>query len=122
MRLVITTVVQWVSTSHIEGSYLENGQLLVKVKDERQMLTKWMAAAQLRLLRVLGLEFVTNAVEELDVALLWILLKSRHKSPRHGSSSLASDVCVLPISHSGQQMFESIVEVAMSSACPRIVR
>ena len=53
-----------------------------------------MTARQLRLLRVLGLEDIANAVEKLDVALLRVLLDSRDESPRHGSGGLSVNCCV----------------------------
>lgn len=56
-----------------------------------------MTAAKLRLLRVLGLELFTDAVEQLNVALLRVLLEGGDESPGHGSGGLASDVCVLPM-------------------------
>lgn len=56
-----------------------------------------MTAAELRLLRILGLELITNTIEQLDVALLGVLLEGRNERPRHGSCSLARDVCVLPV-------------------------
>lgn len=59
--------------------------------------TKRMATAQLWLLRVLALQVVANAVEQLDVTLLRVLLERVDKGPRHGSSSLASDIGVLPV-------------------------
>lgn len=59
--------------------------------------TKRMTAAELRLLRVLGLELITNTIEQLDVALLGVLFEGRNERPRHGSCSLARDVCVLPV-------------------------
>lgn len=45
------------------------------------MRTKWMTAAKLRLLRILVLELRANAVEQLHVALLRILLESGDESP-----------------------------------------
>jgi hypothetical protein len=44
-------------------------------------LTQWMTAAQLRLLSVLGGELITNAVEQLDVALLRVLLHGGDEGP-----------------------------------------
>ena len=41
---------------------------------QKERRTERMTAAQLRLLGVLGLELVADAVEELDVALLRVLL------------------------------------------------
>jgi hypothetical protein len=45
------------------------------------MLTERMTAAQLRLLCILCGELVSNAVKELDVALLRILLHGGNKGP-----------------------------------------
>lgn len=56
-----------------------------------------MAAAQLRLLCVLALELFADAVQQLHVALLGILLQGSNKRPGHSPSSLASDICVLSI-------------------------
>lgn len=56
-----------------------------------------MAAAQLRLLCILALELFTDAVQQLHVALLGILLQGSDKRPGHSPSSLASDICVLTI-------------------------
>lgn len=67
-------------------------------RGRRKERTERMTAAQLRLLGVLGLELVANAVEELDVALLRVLLQRRDEGPGHGSCGLAGDLCVLPIS------------------------
>ncbi len=44
-------------------------------------LTQWMAARELRFLRVLRLQHIANAVEQLHVALLRVLLESRDESP-----------------------------------------
>ena len=50
-----------------------------------------MAAAQLRLLRVLGCELVADAVEQLYVALLWVLLHCCDEGPGHGARGLSRD-------------------------------
>ena len=50
-----------------------------------------MTARKLGLLGVFRGQLVSDAVEELDVALLRVLLQRGDKSPRHGSSSLRSD-------------------------------
>jgi hypothetical protein len=50
--------------------------------------TQWVATAQLRLLGILGGELVTDAVEQLDVALLGVLLHGVYKGPGHSSSGL----------------------------------
>lgn len=54
-----------------------------------------MTAAQLRLLRVLGFQLVANGIQELDIALLGILLQGRDESPGHGARSLPCDLGVL---------------------------
>lgn len=76
-----------VSTAKGGRSYVGNGEL------ER---TQRMATAQLRLLRVFTLEFVTNAVKQLHVALLRVLLECGDEGPRHGARCLACDLRVLP--------------------------
>ena len=50
-----------------------------------------MTAGKLRLLRVLLLEDVANAVEELDVTLLGVSLQGGDKGMRHGSGCLGGD-------------------------------
>lgn len=47
-----------------------------------------MTATQLRLLGIFGVKLVANAVEELYVALLRVLLHGGNKGPRHCASSL----------------------------------
>lgn len=59
--------------------------------------TKRMTAAQLRLLLVLALQLFADAVEQLDVALLRVLLERGNESPRHGAGGLTSNVRVLPV-------------------------
>jgi len=53
-----------------------------------------MTAAQLRLLLVFAFQLLSDAVEQLYVALVWILLQAGNESPRHGSRSLTSDIRV----------------------------
>lgn len=57
-----------------------------------------MAARQLRLLGILGLEDVADAVEELDVALLGVRLDRRDEGPRHGAGGLGVDGSISPVS------------------------
>lgn len=64
-----------------------------------------MAAAQLRLLCILALEFVADAVKQLHVALLGILLQGSDKGPGHSPSSLAGDSCVLTIKREKNGIF-----------------
>jgi len=49
-----------------------------------------MAARELRTLRITRGELVADAVEQLDVALLGILLEGRHKGPGHGTGVFVS--------------------------------
>lgn len=51
-----------------------------------------MAAAQLRLLSVFGGQLVADAVEQLHVALLRVLLHGGDEGPGHGSGGLRCDV------------------------------
>jgi len=53
-----------------------------------------MTARQLRLLGILGLKHITDAVEQLDIALLGVRLESRDESPGHGTRGLGRDSCV----------------------------
>jgi hypothetical protein len=50
-----------------------------------------MTTRQLRLLGVPCLQLVPDAVEELHVALLRVLLERRDEGPRHGSGRLRGD-------------------------------
>lgn len=59
-----------------------------------------MAAAQLRLLRVPALQLITNAVEQLHVALLRVLLECRNEGPGHSTRGLSCDVRVLSVEES----------------------
>ena len=45
----------------------------------------------MRLLSILGGKFVSDAVEQLDVALLGILFQGVYKGPGHGPSGLGGD-------------------------------
>ena len=56
-----------------------------------------MAAAKLRLLRISALQFIADAVEQGDVALLWILLEGGDEGPGHSAGSLSSNVRILPV-------------------------
>lgn len=53
-----------------------------------------MAARELGPLAVFAGELVTDAVEELDVALLRVLLEGGDEGPRHGTGCLGSNGCV----------------------------
>ena len=62
-----------------------------------------MTAAQLRLLVVFAFQLVANAVEQLYVALLRVLLERRHEGVRHGTCGIACDVGVRPVKCRCQQ-------------------
>lgn len=53
-----------------------------------------MATRELGLLGVAGLQLVADAVEQLDVALLRVLLEGRDEGPGHGAGGLRGDGCV----------------------------
>ena len=55
-----------------------------------------MAAAKLWFLRILGRQLNPDAIQQLHIALLGILLQRIDESPRHGSSSFSSDRSILP--------------------------
>jgi len=59
-------------------------------------LTERMTTRKLRLLGVAGLQLIADAVEQLDVALLRVLLKGGNEGPGHGASCLGSDGRVGP--------------------------
>ena len=58
-----------------------------------------MTTRQLRLLGIPGLQLIANAVEQLDVALLRILLEGGDEGPGHGAGGLGLDRCVGSVSH-----------------------
>jgi hypothetical protein len=58
------------------------------------ILTKRVAARELGPLAVFAGELVADAVEELDVALLRVLLQGGDEGPRHGSRCLGGNGCV----------------------------
>ena len=62
-----------------------------------------MTTTQLRLLSILGSELVTDAVEQLDVALLWILLHGVDEGPGHGTSSLCGNGSVGSVSNTASK-------------------
>ena len=55
------------------------------------ILTKRMATRQLGLLGVAGLQLVADAVEQLDIALLRVLLEGGDEGPGHGARRLGGD-------------------------------
>lgn len=52
-------------------------------REEKGKPTQRMTTAQLRLLRILGLQLIPNAIKQLHIALLRILLHRRNKRPAH---------------------------------------
>jgi hypothetical protein len=66
-------------------------------KDEGGVLTQRMTAAQLWLLAVLALELVANAVQQLDIALIRVLLQARQESIGHGTRSLVGNRSIGPV-------------------------
>jgi len=69
-----------------------------------------MAAAELRFLGIFGSELVADAVEQLDVTLLRVLLHSSDESPGHSSCSLRGDSCVGPAKWLAYASISTIVE------------
>lgn len=59
-----------------------------------------MTAAQLRLLVILALELVTNAVQQLNVTLLRVLPECCYEGVRHGASGLSCNVGVRSVRYS----------------------
>jgi len=55
-----------------------------------------MATAQLRLLLVLALKLISDAVEQLHVALIGVLLQASNEGPGHGTRGFAADGSVGP--------------------------
>ena len=53
--------------------------------------TQRMAATQLRLLRILASQLVSDAIQQLNIALLRVLLQCGDKSPRHCARSLSAN-------------------------------
>ena len=60
-------------------------------------LTQRVAAAQLWFLSILCCKLVADAIEQLDITLLRVLLHRIDESPRHGTSSLRCDGCIGPV-------------------------
>jgi hypothetical protein len=56
-----------------------------------------MAAGKLRPLRVFGGELVSDAVEQLDVALLWVLLHCVDECPGHSACGFGGDSGISPM-------------------------
>ena len=66
-------------------------------KGQDKQRTQRMAAGKLRLLRVFRIKLVSDAVQQLDVALLGVLLHRCYESPGHGACGLGGDCCVGPV-------------------------
>ena len=56
-----------------------------------------MTTAELRLLGVFLLEFLTDTIEQGDVALLWILFQGGDEGPGHGARGLPADGSILTV-------------------------
>lgn len=56
--------------------------------DTKRKRTDWVTAGELRLLRILSLQHVADAVEQLHVALLGVRLDGRDEGPGHGTRGL----------------------------------
>jgi len=56
------------------------------------VLTQRVTATQLWFLSILGSEFVSDAVKQLNITLLGVLLHSCDEGPGHGACSLGCDV------------------------------
>ena len=63
----------------------------------RWRLTQRVTAAQLWLLGIFTLQLIPNTIQQLHIALLWVLLQRSDERPAHRSCSLACDVCVLSV-------------------------
>lgn len=56
-----------------------------------------MTAAQLRLLAILAFELVTDAIQQLHVALVWVLFECRDEGPGHSPGSFTANRSVGPV-------------------------
>jgi hypothetical protein len=65
--------------------------------------TQWMTAAQLRFLGILCRQLIADAIQQLHVTLLGILLQSCNEGPRHGACGFTANGCVLPVNESELQ-------------------
>ena len=68
-----------------------------KCRNEHGVLTQRMTATQLRLLAILALKLIANAVQKLHVALIGVLLQAGQESPGHGARSLIGNRSIGPI-------------------------
>jgi hypothetical protein len=74
-------------------------------------LTQWMTTTQLRFLSVLCGKLVTNAVQQLDVRLLRVLLHGSYESPGHSTSGLCRNSRISPVTNVSLHLFKSALEV-----------
>lgn len=94
----------WLHHKAEVGIYLESAWLASHKKKKRERkkkkkkLTKGMAAAQLRLLRVFALKLISNCVQQLQVTLLWPLLQWFNKRPTQCTTRLSVLECIRPVS------------------------
>lgn len=70
-------------------------------------LTQRMTTAQLRLLLVLALELISDAVEQLHVALVGVLLQAGDEGPGHGACGFAANGSVGPTIVVNKAYFET---------------
>lgn len=68
--------------------------ILLKSDVEAGQHTEGVTARELWLLGILLLELVADRVEQLDVALVRVLLEGLDKGPGHGTGGLRSNGCV----------------------------
>jgi hypothetical protein len=61
-----------------------------------RVLTQGVTAAQLWLLLILALQLISDAVEQLHVALVRVLLQTRNEGPGHGACGFAADGSIGP--------------------------
>lgn len=64
---------------------------ILLLHDKEEICIKRVAARELRSLSILASELITNAVQELDIALLWVLFQGCYEGPGHGASGLGSN-------------------------------
>ena len=60
---------------------------------------QWVTAGKLRLLCVFGGELVSDVIEQLDVALLWVLLHRGNESPGHSACGLGGNRGISAMKH-----------------------
>lgn len=80
---------------HVQQVGVYEKLALYSVWNETRLLTQWVRATQLWLLRILASQLVPNTVQELHIALMWVLLQGCDEGPAHGAGSLTSNTRVL---------------------------